>query len=362
MIKRRPSKAELECVLSYKLALVVTKDSERILIGSESGIRRRLSGEHAADVMYDETRPFGTLLLKSEPTPDVSWKSVLYDLREAQSVLHSVNPIDHYAKENVLTYEQQAQDILTQKFDSEDPVSQFVALRIWYGYWFLREKRQADHCELFLEAMENLIRPFLYPCRCIDDRSRVTASNSIFRHPKEIASCDGEQTICHLAETTDVDYIIVDKSLIPLEKYYIAQFVRWPKYLICCKQCGQFFFANSLKYELCSQDCRDQARKKVLAHRKDDEETASIDRMCLNASAHWYNRLKKIKESNEWGEEAIQKYEAEKDRFLKEKRNKRKAYKSGEISFAELRDWLLHQEVVAQTVLESLWLHKGDST
>lgn len=54
----------------------------------------------------------------------------------------------------------------------------------------------------------------------------------------------------------------------------------------------------------------------------------------------------------------IQKYENEKDRFLKEKSNKRKAYKKGEITFGELRDWLLHQEVEAQEAFESLMVTK----
>ena len=362
MIKRRPSKEEIEIILSYKLALVVEKDYERILIGSEDDIRRRLLGEHNTDIMYDETRPFGTYLLKSDPNPEANWKTAVSCLFEAQRILHSMNPKDHFAKENVLTYEQQAQDILMQKFDSEDPICQFVALRIWYGYWLYREKRQADYCETYLESMQNLIRPFFYTSHFIEDRSRVTASNAIFRHPKEQASCDREQNIYHLTGAVDLEYIVVDRSLIPLEKYYISQFSKWSKYLISCRVCGRHFFADTLKYELCSQECREQARKNVLARRKDDEETASIDRICLNAAAHWYNRLKKMRESNEYGEVDVQKYEAAKNQFLKDRRTKRKAYKSGKISFAELRDWLLYQEVEAQTVLESLWLHKGDNT
>ena len=354
MIKRRPSKKEINLVLRYKLALVAEEDFERILIGTEENIRLSLSGQHNTDLFCDSIRPFGTFLLETDPTPNASWKTAVFSLLEAQRILHSVDIKDHFAKENVLFYEQQAQDILAEKFDSEDPICQFVALRIWYGYWFYREKRNADDCELFLGSMQNFIRPFSYTSHYIEDRSRVTASNAIFRHPREIATCDGERTICHLAGTTDSEYILVDKSLIPLEKYYIAQFNKWAKYLISCKICGRFFFADSLKRELCSQDCRDQARKNMLAQRKANEETASIDRICLNAAAHWYNRLRKMRESDEYGEEDIRKYEAEKDEFLKDRRKKRKAYKVGEISYAELRDWLLYQEVVAQTALESI--------
>lgn len=361
MIKRRPSKTEMKLVLSYKLALVVANDYERLVIGTEDEIRRRLSGDNSAVVFCDKVSVFGDFLLRSDPTPGASWKVAISNLVQAQCILHSNNPIDHFVTDDVLYYEQQAQDILAQKFDSEDPICQYVALRIWYGYWDFREKRKAEPCELYLESMQNLIRPFYYPRNYIEDGTRVTTSNAVFRHPLESTSYDKEQNIYHLAGATDIEYIMADMSLIPLEKYYITQFTKWQKYLVCCKNCGQYFFADTLKYELCSQECRDQARKKMLIKRKANEEIATIDRICLNASAHWYNRLKKIKESGEYGEERIRKFEAEKERFLKEKREKRKAYKHGEITFKELRDWLIRQEVAAQTALESLWLQEGDN-
>ena len=358
MIKRRPSKQELKLVLSYKLALAVTKDYERIIIGSEDSIKQRLSGQQDADVFYDQTRPFGTFLFTSDPNPKDNWCTAIACLIEAQRILHSINPIDHHLKEGVLYQEGKAQDILTEKFDSDDPVCQFVALRIWYGYWVFREKRPAEHCTVFLDSMFNLVRPFSHPFYCIEDRNIVSASNSIFRHPPEFKSADKEQHVLQLTGTDNIEYIIVDRSLIPLEKYYISQFNKWKKYLICCKVCGRYFFADSLKFELCSQDCRDQARENTLTQRKHNEEIASVDRICLNASAHWYNRLKRMKESPEWSSDDIQKYENEKNRFLKEKSKKRKAYKKGKITFGELQDWLLHQEVEAQDALESLMVTK----
>ena len=358
MIKRKPSKQELKLVLSYKLALVVTNDYERIIIGSEDGIKQRLSGQQDADVFYDQTRPFGTFLFTTDPNPKDNWCTAIGCLIKAQRILHSINPIDHRLKEGVLYQEGKAQDILTEKFDSDDPICQFIALRIWYGYWFFREKRPAEHCKVFLDSMFNLVRPFSHPFYCIEDRNIVSASNSIFRHPPEFSSSDKEQHLFHLNGTDRTEYIIVDRSLIPLEKYYIAQFNNWKKYLIKCKVCGRYFFANTLKFKLCSQDCRNQARENTLTQRKHNEEIASVDRICLNASAHWYNRLKRMKESPEWSSDDIQKYEAEKNRFLEEKRKKRKAYKKGKITFDELRDWLLYQDVEAQDAFESLMVTK----
>ena len=354
MIKRKPTNAEVKNVLSFRLAMVVTKDSERILIGTEENIKRRLSGQSDAELMYDEVRPFGNFLISATPIPYRNWETAISNLFEAQKILHSINPILLFSSENVLYYEGIAQDILTELFDTDDPICQFVALKIWYGYWLFRGERRGENCSLYLNAMHNLVRPFSYCVHYIEDGTRVADGNAIFRHPAELKSCDKEQTIYHIKNPRDVEFVMVDRSLIPLEKYYITQFSKWTKYLICCKNCGRIFFADSLKYELCSQECRDQTRKNILHKRKNNEEVAQVDRICLNASAHWYNRLKKIKASNECSEEDVHKYEMEKDRFLKDKIQKRKAYKKGKITFAELRDWLLHQEVEAQAALESL--------
>lgn len=358
MIKQKPTKAEIKKILNYKLAMVVSKNHEHILIGSEEDINRRLSGQSTTELMYDEIRPFGAFLLPQSSIPDGNLETAISHLIKAQYIIHHIDPRPRFSNENVPYHEGIAQDILTEFFDTDDPVFQFVALKIWYGYWLYRGERRAENCSLYLNAMHNLVRPFSYPVHYIEDRNRVTTSNSIFRHPKEFKSCDKEQNIYHLAGTTDIDYIIVDRSLIPLEKYYITQFSKWTKYLTRCKICGRFFFADSRKHELCGQECRDQARENTLIKRKNNDETTAVDRISLNASAHWYNRLKKIKVSNEWSKEDVWKYEAEKDRFLKSKTQKRKAYKQGEITFAELRDWLLHQEVEAQEALESLMVTK----
>ena len=89
MIKRRPSIAEINVVLSYRLAFAVTKDYERILIGPEKGIFQQLSGQNNTDVMYDQSRPFGTFLLRTNPIPHMSWESAISSLFQAQRILHS---------------------------------------------------------------------------------------------------------------------------------------------------------------------------------------------------------------------------------------------------------------------------------
>ena len=250
-----------------------------------------------------------------------------------------------------------AQEILSEKYDSGNPVSKYVSLRIWYGYWLFRENPSPQNCNLYLNIMENLIRPFSTPCGKINDGIQLTPDHGIFRHTKELKYYDREQRIYHIESTGD-ECIIIDNSLIPLEKYYISKLEKWRKCLIRCKVCNRLFFADSLRYELCSDECREQMRIDLLALRKKDENISNVDRICTNASAQWYNRLKKIKSSNEYSEEDVKTYSLAKDRFLEKKREKRKAFKKGEITYKELQNWLLHQEVEAQEMLESIQLRK----
>lgn len=369
MFERRPTKDEKKRILNNKLALVVTKDYERILIGTEDGIKKRLDGYLDAEVMYDETRPFGSLLLTMDTDPEGEWGTVIFHLKQAQESIHSSR---HQKAQKLLlaslpgqpklehapTHEGRAQNILMKKYSSGDPICQFVAARIWYGYWVYREDKLPDYCDLFLNSMHYLIRPFSYYRGPADERITVNADNRIFRHTQEMKSYDKEHIIYTPSDSSIQDCIIVDKSLIPLEKYYLSKFDKWKKYIIRCKVCDHLFMADSLRYELCSDECRNQARLSNLALRKQDEDTSAVDQICINASAHWYNRLDKIRKSNEWSEEDIQKYIIAKEHFLQEKRKKRRAYKTGKLSFAELRDWLLHQEVEAQEVLESLMVTK----
>ncbi len=361
MIKWEPNKEARIRVWNYKLAMVVTKNAERVLIGTEVDIKRQLEGKEDANLVYDETRPFGTLLFSLDTDPKGGWATAVYMLMEAQKLMHTPAVSRIASKSTAPDFEKIALDILSEKCDSEDPICQFVAMRIWYGYWIHRGKKSPYDCAQFLQSMQNLIRPFSSHHNYAEEMIHVTSNNSIFHHTKELEPCDRQLVLYHIQNEVDQDCVLVDESLIPLEKYYLSKFDKWKKYIVRCKICSRLFMADTLRYELCSDECRNQARLNNLALRKQDEDISEIDRICMNASAHWYNRLTKIKNSVEYSQEDIAQYSSKKEHFLKEKRKKRQAYKKGRISYTQLQNWLLQQEAEAQIALETIWLHKGDS-
>jgi len=154
------------------------------------------------------------------------------------------------------------------------------------------------------------------------------------------------------------EYITICDSLLPLEKYYIPKCVAHNHYVIDCKVCKKPFIAPSRRYTLCSDNCRKQARSKNLTTRKETGNTAEVDRICVNASAHWNNRLASMRKSRLYSSEQLEKYIASKKAFQAEKKKQRQELKKGKISFEELQNWLLLQEQEAQVAMEQLVVTK----
>ncbi len=354
MLERKPSAMMRKQSICSKLALVITKEHERILIGPEMEIKRRLEGMITDGITFDETRPFGTLLLAMDKDNTGAWNTALSHLYEAHEILESHEPGKLPRNKFAPESESIAYDILNQKYLLGDPLSKYASARIWYGYCELRGKWAGSDCKNFLDSMHNLIRPFSFRPNYAVDNAPVTPSNSLFRRVPPFHSCDSELTVHTVKHTPSLEYVIVDNSFLPLEKYYMDTFNIYKKFLIQCKICGRFIFVDSLKYKLCGQACKKQSHANILFERKNDESISAVDRMILAANAHWYNGIKKLQSSNIFSSEEIQAYEEAKDAYLSEKREKRKALKKGKISLNEFRDWLLQQENRAHEELDRL--------
>jgi len=356
MLNRKPSYQECIHEIKNRLAFWVTEDCERILIGSEDDIRGKLDGLTDVTLCYDETRPLATYLMEPEYDPSGEWNNALSNLEDAHKIRHK-EPWRRL-KEDPKAFEDLSFDFLNKKHNSGNPVCMYVAARIWYGYWLLRHEGQHSLCPDFLASMLRLISPFSYVRYTRQTCKRITAQDPLFPRMSELRSADREQSLHSPKKKPDQEYIIVERSLIPIEKYYTSQFEKWNKYVIECKVCKKYFLADSLKYELCSPECREIARVENRAKRKEDIDAAEVERICTNANASWNNRLTKMKKSGLYPEEVLRKYEIAKEHFQLEKRKKRQDYKKGKISFAELQSWLLRQEAKAQEEMEALECYK----
>ena len=356
MIEWHPSKKSVEEQKNRVMAIAVSKECERILIGKQDAVIGKLKG-NIVDVDFDIEQPFGTLLMNSNHEEGGSWSDAVSCLEEAQKVF--LSPIaKQLITKSVKPIEKDALRIFNSKYETGDPVCQFIAMRIWHAYWEIRGKRNKELSDKFLSWAKNIIRPFEMPVFVEAGNSRIDLENPVFRRTPDLEHADRIRVIYSSVEGYD-ECLILQDSLVPLERFYMTKMDKWTKYIVRCKVCGKCFAADSLQYELCSEVCKKSAQRSARERRKEDASTMEVEKLLAVAYAHWYNRLRKIKESPEWSSEEELQYQGKMERFREEKRRQRKLYINGDISINELRSWLAQQQEVAEQVLQEMKKEKG---
>ena len=349
MIVRHPTRKMTQQMHNKKLAIVITKDYERVLIGDQMSIECRLDGAQNVDVDCDSTRPFGTLLLNPYYDEKGDWNTAIWYLIQALS-----HTLLQSSAESNKSYEKYAQAFFEEQYKTEDPLRQYAALRIWYMYWEVRSNKSEESVQLFSEWAHNLVRPFLRKPFIQEWLSRITPTNSIFRNTQKMTAWDRSVNTFSFGEGASEECIFISNSFVPIEHFYQQKLDRWKKYIILCAECKKCFFADTLQYELCSDVCRKTAQKRTKVARKNDPEIAKIDRLLAAANANWDNRLRKIRNSPEWSEEKELQYKIAMEHFQDKRRQMRKDYKKGSITYKELRGWACLQQRDAEDTMKSL--------
>lgn len=355
MIKWKPSKQECNKFLEYKLAMVLTRDYERILIGTMKDILLRLEGIEGAELFYDKVRPFGTYLLHQET--DAEWNTALTKLEKARTILDKP-AIAHPFSESVIALERDVQYFLEGKCDSLDPITQFVATRIWYSHWKNRGLKNKAKSEEITNMSRNLVRPFSYPFTTCMQGIPLTPLNPIFKNCKRIDSIDGISITYTTNAEPSLECILVDNSLIPLERFYSSQIEKYTKYIIECKICKKPFIADTLRFELCSDECRAQAIEESKLQRMKDPTTSEIELLLSATRSFWNRRLNKIKRSPKCSAEKVQDYEKAMQTFRKDATSLHREHKQGTCTTKEFTDWLFMQQGKAESVYQELMVTK----
>lgn len=341
-------------ILDWKIAMVITKKEERLLIGSPYEIKRRLMGNDNSHVFCDVTRPAGTLLMTLDYDPMGNWNTAISYLESAHEVLRK-NLLERAQAlltdgPGVIACETEAQKVLGEKYATNDPICQYVAMRIWYGYWAVRESRLKEEFDFYFARMANLVRPFMREKRLLEE-TRVLPDSEIFRWPVSMKDCDERKCLYNVKLNGAEEYIMVDDSLIPLKNHYVDSLQKWKRCIVQCRICGKYFMATSLHYELCSASCRAAAREETKVRRASNKTSQNVERLCRNEYQYWYNRLRKAKASIAWTEEQLERLEAAMGRFQTDKVKKRQEYKNGVINIKELTAWFLEQRTVVDEIM-----------
>lgn len=362
MIKWKPTKEECHKMLSYKLAVVVTPESERVLIGTMRDIVAALSGDEAAELIYDQTHPFGYYLLHQEYDPE--WGTMVSLLSDAQGILNASLPERywHWSESNV-DRERIVEEFLREKcMNRQNPFTLYVAIRIWYRYWLIRGLKNKEKSQEFIKYARNLVRPFTTKNNTCIQKVIITPDNPIFKDCREleIEDCVSvmytpmRRLISEYISNPPVQCLLLEDSLLPLIAHYKTQIQLQPKYLIQCRMCNTLFLRKDLRSDLCSDDCKAKAVEENNARRMEDSVTADIEKTLNNVRGHWTRRLQRIKKSPEWTDEQVEMYAQAFSVFKQESIAMRQKHKDGAITLKAYKDWLFEQQEKARSVQEEI--------
>jgi hypothetical protein len=271
----------------FALNIDLTKKRERIIIGEEEAVRKYMLTGADEDFFFSSGRNLGLLLQDFIP--------IASNMAEIKAILMD-NTGKH--KTNMLYG---AESALLSMYDSENPVSMFVALAMWQEYNRALSDKAAR--ENILDTMDDITLCLRF--NLIDDVLRWqkdSLHNPIECITGDIISTDYRKHPLSMYFANDKyasEYVVSDTSLLPLVVYYLKQIYGAGKYVQICPMCGKAFVAKTAGMKtLCSDKCkREQLR---LNKKKFDDRTRDIsyERASKNTYMYWYNKVKKLRSMN----------------------------------------------------------------
>ena len=310
-------------------ALILDKKAskERILIGTELNIEKRLWNDPDAEIFYDETHPMGTLFMnfiqdKTDRWTDTGfmplWKA-LHTNRWEQPAL-----------------EQAAANFCDEMYHTGEPLSMYAAIRLWNGYLRAREPRDRDRAaEVFRIDLMGLLRPLLeYSPEKLLDRTIVDQLRQ---------SKDEMKLNIWYPPKTDVECVSAYRSFLPVFLYYHTRLIEWSLYFRTCKVCGRVFLAKSLKYSICSDKCRKkqnkQTKREFDARAIDNE----YDHIYKNETQRWRHYIHRMEKNPDCTPEQLSDIKSAFKAFMTEALERKNAVKNGDSTVAEFKSWILRQ-------------------
>lgn len=343
MINWSPRKKDILRIEKMHLLVAVSENSERVIIGPLAESQQTMQGSISNMLLLDQIRPFGTYLLDLPYDYKDEWNTALSYLQEAHEIMQEWDFERFFTGSSPLELEKKAQMILQNKYDSGDPFCLYTALKIWYGYWKIRDSKKDKEFEIFINQMQNMVRPFLFRKYEQPLNVLIKQSDPILKISKPMYQCDGLTWVYRISPNNSEDYIVLQDSLLPLNEYYRQKLLKWPKAVVECKICGKKFMVRSLHHSLCSDACKKMAQQETIKRLRADPKRNKVDTLLRNADERWNYRWRTIRKAPSWTKADVESFEIARNKYKKEKTIKRKQLKAGEITFAELENWTFAQ-------------------
>jgi len=314
-----------------RVALTLTLDkkhlTERIIIGRTDEAIRRLEG-HKSDVYYDEIHTLGNLLFHFKGDIIGEWNQNEMILHESYSKL---NPFETSRLKTV----KPVSDFLQQKYESQEPLSMFTAIRTWEDY--LNCYNMNHGADLLSDKLSALYKPN----NLIGD-SKAWHEETVNNFVNALKSNDASVELWYPVSKRPLETVVTISSFIPLILYYINKINEWGLVFRSCKLCGNDFLAKSRYFEICSDKCR--KGQATIAKREFDKRNKGdrLEQLYEASYFYWYNRLRKMKKTANPGKIAT--FKDAFDDFREEAIKRKLAVKSREIKLDEFAGWLVEKQ------------------
>lgn len=206
---------------------------------------------------------------------------------------HAINQF-YYAlsgEENYLE-SKKAIEFLKERFKTYDLVCQYAVVSMLRYYFCALTLPASKRANSYKQQMTLLARAF-WTSRGIPELGPINRNNNILRLPSKIYPEE------HTAQTwfspfSESECIVLERSFFPLKIYCKNHLNKLGLSLQQCKHCGRYFFAKTMKTELCSDECKKARRKKA------DQKYYANELQRINKNTHqsWRNLINKVRQTS----------------------------------------------------------------
>lgn len=316
--------------------------TERVIIGEAQKARRRLEyGE--GDVLYDETRPLGSLLFNFEADSEREWNVNAMRLHESYGKIIQSERWKMAKKPNAFLRGKYNGGELA---DSRCPAAMFAAIRTWDSY--LNCFNQNDGPQKFIDRTSLLYRPFfLYgDYRPWKEEAQAALAQALRDEESQVE-------LWYPVKKRPYECIVTFASFQPVIFYYLQRIEEWGLHFMECGVCGKDFLAPNRHYAYCSDPCR-KARMKQNKKEYDERiQGDRLERLHRAAYEHWYNHVRRLRRGKA-APETVAAMQAGCEVFRKEAVRQKAEVKNGTMPMTDFTNWLARQYDVADRLAEEL--------
>ena len=336
---------KMDSPIVFGLVLNGRRGKERVLIGTEECIKRRLAGDKNVDVLYDQERPLGMLILEHENQDRGWWCSQIFV--PMRCALQS----EALREEN----EKIAWKGLKEKLDSGNAVSSYVAFRA-LQYYAAGVDFGQDECAVAVFERKMLVltksfRETLLGNGEVEVKEVTAKAEEIMRY-----TMSRDETGLRILEPfckNGQECLVAEDSLFPLIGSYLQKLQGWKMHFRICSVCGNLFVAPSKHYSLCRTGNQCSVKQNRLNKRAYDIRTKDIksEKAYQQVRDRMKKRLNKFIEQENVSIEQIDRAESQYEIFRKQAVNRKNRVKTKDETVRFL-NWLFEEERAFEKYLE----------